>query len=210
MADYTISNGELYLHSEHTSRDELRHYGVVGMKWGVHRARRKNAKNEKLRKKALSYDIKSQKLEKKAEKIHAERDLGESNKAAKKAANYSIKADKFRKKALNASSDAKRLSYERKASVASYKSSVQKTKADKMSKLVGYGAKAMRYSIKSDEVAQKAAKARMKIAKNEAWVAHMDKKVSKLSGTDVSRGKSYMDAVMEKSRSAIENAPNKK
>jgi hypothetical protein len=33
MSDYTIVNGE------------LRHYGVLGMKWGIRRARRKDAKN---------------------------------------------------------------------------------------------------------------------------------------------------------------------
>ena len=30
----------------------IQHYGVIGMKWGVHRARRYASKNEKLQKKA--------------------------------------------------------------------------------------------------------------------------------------------------------------
>ena len=36
--------------------NELYHYGVPGMKWGVHRALSKQASNVKLRKKALSFD----------------------------------------------------------------------------------------------------------------------------------------------------------
>jgi hypothetical protein len=58
------------------------------MKWGVHRARYKASQNVRLKKKALTYDIKAAKLNKKSEKIHAERDLDGKNRAAKKAANY--------------------------------------------------------------------------------------------------------------------------
>ena len=52
--------------------NELQHYGVPGMKWGVIRAKRKAKQTDKLQKKALAYDKKSAKLTKKAEKAHAE------------------------------------------------------------------------------------------------------------------------------------------
>lgn len=77
---------------------ELYHYGVIGMKWGIRRAQRKAAANVALGRKALGYDIKAAKLTKKSEKIHADEDLGRANRAASKSAKYYKKAAKFEKK----------------------------------------------------------------------------------------------------------------
>lgn len=63
-----------------TPVSELHHHGVKGMKWGVHRSSRAAKSNERLRKKALAYDIKSDKFNRKSEKVHANEDLGRSNK----------------------------------------------------------------------------------------------------------------------------------
>ena len=56
------------------------------MKWGVRRASKKSAANERLEKKALKYDVKAAKAQRKSEKFHSSQDLGRSNRAAKKAA----------------------------------------------------------------------------------------------------------------------------
>lgn len=185
MSDYIIVDGELY------------HYGVMGMKWRVHRARYKQSSSERLRKKALDYDAKSAALNKKSEKIHATKDLGRSNSAANKTAKYNKKAAKLGKKALKTDNELLRSVYESRAETAKYKAAKAKIDANMLSKTTGYGIRAMKYSIKSDVVAKKAAKARMKVANNERYVAKMKQKISTLSKEDLSGAYSFVNELMK-------------
>jgi UDP-N-acetylglucosamine:LPS N-acetylglucosamine transferase len=84
------------------------------MKWGVRRASRFSARNEKLARKALGYDKKAAVLRKKSEKAHANRDLETSNRAAIKAAKCRKKAAIIVKKSLKGT-DSQKLTAERKA-----------------------------------------------------------------------------------------------
>lgn len=173
--------------------DELRHYGVVGMKWGVRKAERLHANNRKLAIKESKYNKKAAVYRKRSEKIHADKDLGAANKQAIKAANYSKKAAKLEKRAVTSESDYDRTRFIKKAAKFDYKAAKATQKSNRISKTTGYGVDAMKWSIKSDKFAAKAAKANMKIANNDAYIATTKRKISSLSDAELASGKEYVD-----------------
>lgn len=97
--------------SEENRPDELMHYGVLGMKWGVHRGRaqqayqKATAKKQKLLDKAEASRQKSNKYLMKGSKGYAteigrakrENQVLKGNKAAGKALRYEKKAKKWQK-----------------------------------------------------------------------------------------------------------------
>ena len=82
------------------TNNELMHYGVLGMKWGVRRANSRMRKNHALAIRAANYDKKVASLAKKSEKYHYEIDLGKANKTANQAAKHRVKSAKLEKKVI--------------------------------------------------------------------------------------------------------------
>lgn len=175
------------------NQNELYHYGVLGMKWGVRKSVYKQNANNRLQMKAVKFDKKSAVYTKKSEKIHASKDLKRSNRTAIKFAKYAKKSAGMNKKALSTDNEFKRSIYEKKAAKLDYKSAKYKILGDRISKTSGYGVKAMKYSIKSDKFAKKAAKYRMKIANNQAYIAMTKRKINTLSGDDIAAAKTFIE-----------------
>lgn len=71
---------------------------------------------------------------------------------------------------------------------------------NRMSKTTGYGVKAMKYSIKSDRVAIKAAKARKKIANNQAYMAKINRKISTISQEDLDGAYAFVKELQKQLR----------
>lgn len=187
------------------------HYGVPGMKWGVHKyttpsgtlssagqkkltsmsnkVSRKQLKNDKLTLKANKFDKKAAVATKKSEKLHDKIDLESANGYATRSANHYKKAAKLRNKAEKSESDFDQARLHRKAARQEYKGAKLKMEANKIAKTKGYGVEAMEYSIKSDNFRRKAAKARMRIQNNNFYIKKMNMRIDELSALDVEAGK---------------------
>lgn len=173
------------------NNEELLHYGVLGMKWGVRKASRQAEVNKRLLKKAEKYDLKSAKAAKKSEKIHNKQDLQGATKLGIKAEKQAAKAAQMQRKATSAKSDNEKVRYERKAAKRNYKAARLRMRANQITKTKGYGLKSLEQLKKSDKYAKKAAKARLKIANNEFYINKMKNKVSSLSKEELQNGYAF-------------------
>jgi hypothetical protein len=172
---------------------ELRHYGVVGMKWGVRRANRKAARRGKLEQKAANYELRSAKSSAAGQKIHA-REL--EKKAAGKIKifeKYKVKSAKATAKAAEQTDSLKRIKYESKAAKMNLKAARVDKKVNQIKRSTAYGSEAQKQMRKADKYDYKAKKTRYKIAKDKRYIAAMDKKVSDFAKKDYENGKKFIE-----------------
>lgn len=161
------------------------HHGIKGQRWGVRRFQNEDGtltkkgqkrvmerrkESDKLSDKIYSKSIKRDKYLKKAEKIHAKKDLGRSNRYAKKAYKYAIKADKIRKWNSDISDLKLKLENDVKASKYEIKSYKKKLKSERLSKSAAYSWRALRFVRKAGKQSVKMAKYSKRIANNNVFL----------------------------------------
>lgn len=167
---------ESYVAMKCSGNDELKHYGVLGMRWGVHRATKNLSKaiTDEERRKAIAS------LQKHRTKA--------TNKVAKLQKQHT-KLQKSVDQYIN-KSDIKAAKMKRKAAKLNKKAYGTFTSTKKAQKLLY---KSEKLNIKADAIIAKSIEAKAKIAKNERLQAIFNEGISNIDQTLVSAGYKYIN-----------------
>lgn len=167
---------ESYVAMKCSGNDELKHYGVLGMRWGVHRATKNLSKatTDEERRKAIAS------LQKHRTKA--------TNKVAKLQKQHT-KLQKSVDQYIN-KSDVKAAKMKRKAAKLNKKAYGTFTSTKKAQKLLY---KSEKLNIKADAIIAKSIEAKAKIAKNERLQAIFNEGISNIDQTLVSAGYKYIN-----------------
>lgn len=174
MSDYIIHNGTLM-------SEELYHYGVKGMRWGVRKAT-----------KTLSSNSSTEK-----EKARAAAKLGKMReRGSKELSNLQSKAPKLEKKVdkMVQKNDVKSAKLRDKQAKLKKKIGGRFTSVDKAQKLM---VEANQLDIKASQLEAKSNKAKMMLSQNKNMQKQFQKEISKIDAALVTNGQDYIEKYLK-------------
>ena len=178
--------------------NELYHYGVLGMKWGIHKANRLINRENKLQRKAAEYDLKSSKARRTAENLHSKKENNKASDIIGYVNKLDVKANKLAKKNLNTVDEMKKLKIDRKVAKLKLKSKNYRVEANRIIRDTPWGGDDSRYAEKADKYAYKAEKARFKLTSDKKYIAAIRKKMSEISSEDLNGKYSFVKDFLDK------------
>lgn len=180
--------------------DYLIHYGVLGMKWGIHRSNRKSAARYRLSKKAAKYQKKSDKLEYKASKASRKNKTAphyseEYSKYDAKSKKYKFKSSKAALKATKTEGLRSRR-YALKSDKYAYKSALNEAYAKEYGGMYPVGTRSFNLSMKSSEYKLKALRTKQKISRNNLYIRKIQEKIADVDDSKKILGKKVYNSLM--------------
>lgn len=180
--------------------DGFEHYGVMGMKWGVHKAERIVGKVDRRERKAAKFDIKAAKATKRADRRHAKYDVRAGKRATRKATRFETKAAKLARRSLIAEQkdkNYKAAKLSRKSTKYAYKATKKRLKANRILRTEGYGKWSSMAARRSDRMSKKAAKIRFRVEKGNYYIQRQIRRMKKVNPETRAKGKVYIDRMMK-------------
>ena len=188
-----------------TGRDELYHYGVPGMKWGVqkidytaNRIASKERANTRLQERSRKLDRRAAAWRLRSEKRHSKYDLRGSNRVGVRAQRLAKRASKAALKSYSSTDPRKRQRLATRSQKLTMKSARLQRYGNALAKSTPYGKSAMRASIRADKITARAEKARYRVSKNEKYINTMKLKMSAIDSSEYGPGKDYVDKLIKK------------
>lgn len=185
-----------YMSTDYMS-ENLQHYGVLGMKWGVHRARRSlsRASTKEESKKAISsLETHRGKINKKINKYQSSNKTLQK-KSDKRAKGKDVKAAKYSRKAADKRVKANK--YERKAGrrfTSEARGVKMLSKADKLNR------SARVLELKANQIKTKSDSIKAKIAKNDAMIRTYNSGLNDIDAAIKDYGRAYIVNAQKKRR----------